>query len=84
MSLRRQHELTFQPGNADKEGGENCRRIDKDWREMAKSASDDGVEDQYAIGTLENSAENSSGSVASLLMVNKHAERPCQDWDRRK
>ncbi len=48
---------------------------------MAKSFGDDGVEDQYAVSTLENSAEYSSSLIAPLLMVNKHTQGPCQDWN---
>jgi len=42
---------------------------------MAKSFGDDGIEDQYAVSTLENSAEYSSSPIAPLLMVNKNTHR---------
>ena len=48
---------------------------------MAKSFGDDGLEDQYAVSPLENSAEYSSSPIAPLLMMNKHTQGPCQDWN---
>jgi hypothetical protein len=51
---------------------------------MAKSAGDNGIKDQHAVGALQDATEDRSSCIAPLLMVDKGAERPRQNWDWRK
>jgi len=82
--FRWQHQLTFQPGDADDKGSKNGADVDNYWREITQSATDDGIEDQYTVGAFQYSAEHGPSRIATLLIVNKRAERPGQHRDRRK